>query len=429
MNPRLLYLINALFGPTIICSTPSFAASQAVPPGLDEQGYVQEVLRAGLAARVADAEAALGQAERVGAGALPNPTLAWQRESVATGAVPGTTQDILSVSLPLVLSGRLGLEREAALRTGEAALARRSRARAELRYEAIRRFYAAVAATEKKAVLAESLTKLRQLADLIVAREKAGDASGYDRVRIGLEAASIADLLRGAVLAERAAKAAALALLGPEHAFLPALLGSLAKVGGRTERRPMFEDIENRRADLRALKLEATADELARRAAGRSWIPEIAVHGGAQVLDVGRPGESRGYVAGIEIPLPLFARRQGDRARAQARRELAEARRAALLREAKARLAAVLVEADERRARAETHRTEVLARAEELRKIATAAYRGGASDLLALVDAERAAREARLQAVDLATAVVDIDNDLLLLAGSYDQAETRSRKP
>jgi outer membrane protein, heavy metal efflux system len=87
------------------------------------------------------------------------------------------------------------------------------------------------------------------------------------------------------------------------------------------------------------------------------------------------------------------------------------------------------VEADERRARAETHRTEVLARAEELRKIATAAYRGGASDLLALVDAERAAREARLQAVDLATAVVDIDNDLLLLAGSYDQAETRSRKP
>lgn len=423
-----LLVIGAALGPTMLCSIAASEAAPAEAAALDERGYVEAVLRGGLEARVADAEVALGQAERVGAGALPNPALSWQRESVNSGPGSGTTQDIFSLSLPLVLSGRLGLEREAALRTSEAAQARRERARAELRYEAIRRFYAAVRASEKKVVLAESAAKLRQLSDMITAREKAGDASGYDRMRIALEAASVDDLTRGAALDERTARAAALTLLGPAEVSLPSLQGSLTGVGRRAGRKPALEDLE-RRADLRALKLEANAAESARRAAGRGWVPELVVSGGAQVLDLGRPGESRGYVAGVELPLPIFQRRQGERARAQARRDLVEARRAALLRQARARLGAALVEVDERRARLQAHQEQVVVRAEQLRRIATAAYRGGASDLLALVDAERVARDALLQAIDLATAVVEADNDLLLLAGVYDQSETRSSKP
>jgi outer membrane protein, heavy metal efflux system len=429
MNPRPPIPFRFLSAATIVCSTFSIGLAGAAPAALDEGRYVEEVLRAGLAARVADAEAALGQAERAGAGAWPDPTVAWQRESVTAGAAPRATQDIVSLSLPLVLSGRLGLEREAALRGGEAALARRTRARAELRHEAIRRFYAVVSATEKKAVLAESLAKLRELSDAIAARQKAGDASGYDRIRIGLEVASTEDLLRGATLQDAAARAAALALLGPEHAALPSLQGSLAGAPRKGGSRPRLEEIESRRGDLRALKLEAAAAESVRRAAGRSWVPELAVTGGAQVLDIGRPGESRGYVAGVEIPLPLFQRRQGERARGQAGRDLADARRAALLREVKTQLEAGILAAEESRARFDKYQGEVVARAQELRKIATAAYRGGASDLLALVDAERVAREARLQAIELATAVVGADNDLLLLVGTYDESETGSPKP
>jgi cobalt-zinc-cadmium efflux system outer membrane protein len=428
MNQRVAIFVAALAIPTIVSSTVAPAAAQTGPGVLDQRRYVEEVLRAGLESRVADAEAALGRVERVGAGAWPNPALAWQRESVGSGPASGSTQDILSVSVPLVLSGRLGLEREAAFRGAEAAAARRSRARAELRHEAVHRFHTALAAGEKKTVLADSLGKLRQLADVIATREKAGDASGYDRLRITLEAAAIDDLVRGAVLAERAARAAALALLSPDHASLPALQGSLAAAARMPSRPPRLEEMEGR-ADLRALTLEAGAAESARQAAGRSWIPELELTAGAQVLNAGRLGESRGYVAGVQLPLPLFQRRQGEGARAQARRDLAEARRATLLREARATLAALTVASDERRKRFELHRAEVVARAEELRKIATAAYRGGASDLLALVDAERAAREASLQAIDLAMEVVEAENDLSLLAGVHDEPDTRRQKP
>jgi outer membrane protein, heavy metal efflux system len=429
MRSRFYRLGGAVSLATTVCSIAGPSDGRAQPAALDERQYVEEVLRAGLEARVADAEAEVGRAEGAGAGAWANPALAWQREAVESGPAAGATQDIFSLSLPLVLSGRLGLERAAARQGAQAALARRDRARAELQHEAILRFYGVVAATERKTVLAESLGRLRGLSQTTAAREKAGDASGYDRLRIALEAATVEDLVRGATTAERAARAAALAMLGPETESLPPLEGSLAPVPARIEGAETGTGFESRRGDVRALQLEARAAETARQGAARGFIPEITVQAGAQILDARRPGESRGYVAGVELPLPLFQRRQGERARAEARRELAQARAAAVLRKARALLTVARETAQEGRARLEAHRTEVLGRAEELQKIAGAAYRGGASDLLALVDAERTARQARLDAIDLAKAVIEADSELLLLTGGYEQPAIRREKP
>lgn len=408
----------AAIGATMLCSTWPAASADGGGGALDARRYVDAVLRASLAARVADAEAAFERAEGAGAGRWANPAIAWQRESA--GARPAATQDTFSFSWPLVLSGRLGLEREAARQGAEAALARRERARAELTYEASRRFHGVLAARERKAVLEASRATLRDLSATIVTRERAGDASGYDRLRIGLEAAAVEDLVRGAVIEERSARAAALALLGPEAAGLPDLVGSLAEAGARPPRMPAIGNLETRRADLRALELDSRAAGAAERAADRAWIPEPVIQGGAQILDAGQPNAKRGYVVGVEVPLPIFQRQQGEKARAAARRSLADARRAALMRETHTRLGALSRELSERRARLESHRKDVLLPAEELRRIAHSAYRGGASDLLVLVDAERAAREARLSAVELASAVIEASAALELLSGASD---------
>ncbi|MFE8597140.1 TolC family protein [Archangium violaceum] len=402
------------------------AGTAEAQPTLDESQYVEWVLTASLEARVAELEAALGRAEAVGAGLWPNPELGWERQKTTSGTRDGESQDVLVASIPLVLSGRLGLEREAADQNAKAAEARHEWARAGLRHEATRAFSAVLAARERRSILEQSLAELRRLAEAIATRERAGEAAGYDRLRIELEAATVQDALRGAVLDEHQAEAQALRLLGPGVTVLPLFEGAFGVERPLPEGASLLAELEERRGDLRALALEVSGAEAARRAAGRGWIPEPSVRAGAQFLDVGLPGAGVGYVVGVGLPLPFFDRRQGEAARAEARRGLAEARRAALVHEARTRLAVVLEAVSGRRERQARHRSEVLGRAQELRQVAATAYRGGGAELLVLVDAERAAREARLTAVELAVSLVEAETDLLLLAGAYDGATPRS---
>jgi cobalt-zinc-cadmium efflux system outer membrane protein len=414
--------------PTIIGSIALtlLASGAAAQVPLTEEQYVERVLAASLEARVAEAEAALGQAEAVGVGLWPNPGLEWQRERAGSGRRQGESQDAVLASIPLVLSGRLGLEAKAARQGAQAVEARLARARAELRHEATRSFAEVLGAQQRRIILEESVAALRRLAEAIAVRERAGEAAGYERLRIEVEAAAVEDGLRGALLDERQAQADALRLLGPGVKALPPLQGALAPAREVPDGATLLAELEARRADVRALTLEAQGAESARRAAGRSWIPEPTVSAGAQLLDVGQEGSGVGYMVGISLPLPLFQRGQGGTARAEARRTLAEARRASLLHAARTQLKTALDVVAGRRERLVRHREDVLARAEELRRISATAYRGGSADLLILVDAERAAREARLTSVALAVAVVKAEADLLLLAGAFDGATPRS---
>lgn len=401
----------------------SVAAS--AQPALTGREYVERVLASGLDARVAESEAALGRAEAVGVGLWPNPSLDWQREAVGVGANPRETQDIVTASVPLVLSGRLGLEAESAGLSAQAAEARREQARLRLWNVATRTFSAALGAQERRVILEESLAALRRLEAAIAAREKAGDAAGYDHLRVSIEAGMVEDLLRGATLDERLRKAEALGLLPPGTGELPPLQGPLEVERPLPSREAVLAALENR-PDVRALELEARSAELARQAEGRGWIPEPTVNAGVKHLDVGPSGAGTGYVVGLSLPLPFFQRRQGEAARAEARRTLAEAQRAALLHTARTRLTTLHDEVTGRRERLALHRASVLARTEELRRIAGIAYRGGGAELLVLMDAERASREARLAAVELAVSAVEAEADLLLFTGVPGGTEPRS---
>ncbi|HEX8436275.1 TolC family protein [Archangium sp.] len=394
-------------------------------PTLTEREYVERVLASGLDARVAEGQAALSRAEAVGARRWANPVLEWQRESARLGGGVRETQDIVMASMPLVLSGRLGLEAQSAEQGARAAEARRDFARLRLWNEATRAFSSALGAQERRAILEDSLMALRRLESAIAAQEKAGEAAGYDHLRVSIEVATVEDLLRGVALEERKRKAEALRLLPPGSGALPMLQGA-PRVERRLPPREEVLSVLEARPDVRAWELEARSAELARRAAARGWIPEPTVNAGAQLLDVGQPSAATGYVVGLALPLPLFQHRQGEAARAEARRVLAESQRAALLHATRIQLEAAYEEVSGRRERLERHRATVLQRTEELRRVAEAAYRGGSADLLALVDAERASREARLAAVELSVSAIEAEVDLLLLAGAPVAVEPRS---
>ncbi|MBI4819346.1 MAG: TolC family protein [Deltaproteobacteria bacterium] len=381
---------------------------------MGEPEYVQAVLALGLELRVAEREVSLARADEAGAGLWPNPSIEWERQ-----AGPGGHEDRVFASVPLVISGRLGLEQTVAERGSRAAEARRDQARAEVHAEAARRFTAVIAEKARVQALEASLGALVELAKVVQARARAGSAAGYETLRIEVERASVEGLLRGALASKESASLAALQMLGPSTRVLPDFRGALPRESAALSLGSLLEGLESRRADLRALALEAERADAELERADRGWVPEPTVRAGILLLDAGA-GLETAYVAGLAVPLRLFERSQGEAARASAMRSLLEAKRTQLLHSARSRVSAAAEALSSRREQLDLHRTEVVLRTEELRAIAKAAYEGGSADLLVLVDAERAAREAQLIGIDLARGLVDAETELLFLAGVLD---------
>lgn len=399
----------------------------AVPAAgaMNEGEYVRSVLEAGLDARVLEAEADLARAETVSVGLWPNPSIEWERQPNPTEDRVVGGQHTLVASIPLVLSGRLGLEARAAARSADAAEARRERARAELRSEAVRTFGAALAAKRRRQILHEAVAALDEMARIIGVREKAGEAAGYDRSRILLERASVDSELKAAVTEEQRASSNALRLLGSQTST-PDLEDTLVPSRPTADIAALVAAIETNRADLEALRLDRQSAELSGRAASRAWIPDPTLGAGALILEDAQHGEAVGAVVGLSFTLPLFDRGQGDKARADAARALAVARYNRLLQAARTDLTAAAESLRARRTRLQHFREDVLARAKEVQGIAAAGYRGGGVDLLVVVDAERSMREAELAEVARELEVREAENDLQLISGAYDRADTGS---
>lgn len=407
----------------------SLCTAAAAEPALKRDAFVERVLSHGLQARLAEAEAQVQLAELAGAGTWPNPTVQWQREALPGSGAGAGSQDFFLLGVPFVPSGRLGLERDAAALFTQAAEVRLNRARAELRREATVAFARLVAARDRRAALEQSLEKVRSLTRIIQAREKAGEAAGMERIRMEVEAAALQDALRGAHLEELQSRAAAVALLGPGAPSPVEVAGALVQPVALGDMERLVAQLNERRADLLALSLEARSAERAERAAARSWIPEPSVTAGALLDDLGGAGSSTGYVVGVSVPLPFFDHRQGDVARARARGALAKTRHAALLHRAILSAQAARETAGLSRQRLERHEAEVLQRALALRESAYAAYQGGSAELLVLVDAERTLREALLHRVELGLEVVQAEADLLLVTGAWDSLAAGSQQP
>jgi cobalt-zinc-cadmium efflux system outer membrane protein len=375
----MLPTVNAAFRPTIAGSTFALVLSLVLSPvasaAMREDEYVARVLSAGLDARVLQAEADLARAEAVGAGLWPSPSIEWERQPNPTEDRVVGGQHTIVASIPLVLSGRLGLEASAADRSADAAEARRDRARAEIRSEATLAFASVIAATERMAVFADSLAALDELSRIIARREEAGEASGYERSRISLERGLAATEREAADIESQQALANALRLLGPDVSRVD-LAGSVVPERSAPDVGQLLDSLEIARADLAAIRLDKESAELAGRAASRRWIPDPAIRAGALVLEDAQHGEAVGGVVGLRIEVPLFDRGQGERARAEAQRSLAVARYARLLQAARSELTLAAETLRTRRTRLLLHRDDVLMPARELRGSAAAGYRG-----------------------------------------------------
>ena len=378
------------------------AAAQAV---LSEADAIARLSSDSPRARAVRAAANVARAEVLAAGRWPNPRFAVDRESVS-----GVAETLITVVQPLPLSGRRGLEQASAGTLAESAVFRADAAARRLRAD-FRLAYAALAAAQvRERELADAGARLAELVRILERREAAGDAAGFDRLRVEREALDVA-VDRELAAADRAeAQARLAAFLAP--GIDPATLIADDRPTPAPDVPPLTVLVDQGRrvrAEGLALQKDIEAAQLAGRAADRRWIPEPEVIAGTKSSSLGS-GDTGGVV-GVQVTLPLFDHGRPERAIADARASRAAAELDALRTEVAAGIAAARASAVERRRAADRYRASALRASDEVVRIAQVSYDAGERGILELLDAYRTSALARVRqsALDAAARAAEIE--------------------
>jgi cobalt-zinc-cadmium efflux system outer membrane protein len=347
----------------------------------------------------------VARADVLAAGRWPNPRITFDRESVA-----GVTENMTMVAQPLPITGRRGLDVQAASALVDASANRADdalrRARADLRIA----YAQLVAAQIRERELTTARDRLRELADVLAKRETAGDAAGFDRLRAEREVLDIeADRASAAIDRAQAQAIVASFFAEPMDPSRIVASGQLAPPPPPPALDGLVERAESLRGELLALRKEVDAANFSARSADRRRVPEPEIVAGTKTSNVGASiGSSRsgdvGSVLSVLATIPLFDHGKPERALAQARATQAQARADAFRVALRTKIAALRTAVLERRDIADRYRTAAVSSADQIEHIAQVSYDAGERSILELLDAYRTGASARLRqaALDLA---------------------------
>jgi cobalt-zinc-cadmium efflux system outer membrane protein len=382
--------LAALFAPARAQETPAPTASRRevgpltlqAPRPLTLPEVVDRFLRRNLAVEAARQRVDIARAERIASRLRPNPRVIFLADQFA---LSGPTPFSELYELSAIWEQTIERSEKRRLR-GEVGDLTVSLAEAQLA-DVLRQRLADVKRAFYEAVLSAS----DDLVGLNQTRFEEGAIPEGDLIKVKLERVKFNTAVAQAQLAVRQATIKLLVLLDAED------VDSATPVGGEFT-------FAAAPLDLNALRAQAlqrsTALHVAERGVGlaeRRIGLEQARAATELTPFVGykRLGPDNTILFGVSVPLPLFDRNQGGIARAQAEAGLA---RTELL-QTRTRILAELENAfrtwESARDRVLVFERELLAQADESRAIALAAYREGAVDLLAVLEAERARTDVR----------------------------------
>ena len=136
--------------------------------------------------RLAEQRAVTAQASIGATAAFPNPSVSFAREQLAEQGL-SYHETTLSVSQPLGIGGQRGLRRTTHRLRAEAETARLETIEAALRYDVMHAFVSAAAAEASLAALHRVVAGIESAFSSVSARVEAGDASEFERNRLGVE--------------------------------------------------------------------------------------------------------------------------------------------------------------------------------------------------------------------------------------------------
>ncbi len=432
-------LLSAFMGPDL-----PLRAQEAPPPSTSARAPIS-LIEARAAAYSADASI---RAAREGLNAAsarerqslarPNPTLAYGREQTSR-AGQANAQDIAQFEWPLEIAGQRAARADAARFRRQAAEARLTATTQSLDAQVVRAYIEAASAQHRAGiadVAARTAAEAQRVSD---ERLRAGDIAGYAARRLRLESARYAARRAEAAAAARSAREQLALLMARTvdavvipmavatdssgsafsvllHRVLPSVTLPVALTLTDTvpsaARDSLMVNALSARPELLVAKLEAQAVAADARLAARERLPMPAISAGYKGEHVRNDATSpsralSGFVAGVSIPLPLFDRRAGALAAANA-----TARQASAATDVTQRLLArEIADAAGSLRAAEEMRTLLLPYVGDEARVALravqAAYADGEITLAEWLDAVRAWQETEL-------ALLTLDTDIAL---------------
>src|SRR2546430_3054162 len=399
----------------VLCATlaaiavPSGAGAQSLP--LTESEVLARLSADSPRVRAIRAAVEVARADVLAAGRWPNPRLTLDRESVA-----GITENITMVAQPLPITGRRGLEVQAASALVDASSNRSDDAVRRVRADLRLAFAQLVAAQARQRELTASRDRLRELAEILAKREAAGDSAGFDRLRAEREVLDI-ETDRAFASTDRARAQSTVASFFADAIEPPRVIAvyrvpppaTLPSVDA------LVEHAESIRGELLALRKEVDAAQSAAKAADRRRVPEPEIVAGTKSSTAG--GGDLGSVITLHASIPIFDRGRPERALALARASQAEARAEAFRVALRSDIAALRAAVLEHRETAERYRASAVNGASQIERIAQVSYDAGERGILELLDAYRTGSSARVRQAALDLAVRQAELELEFVSG------------
>jgi cobalt-zinc-cadmium efflux system outer membrane protein len=399
----------------VLCATlaaltvPSSAGAQSLP--LTESDALSRLSPESPRVRAIRAAVDVARADVLAAGRWPNPRLTFDRESVA-----GVTESMWMIAQPLPISGRRGLEQQAASALVDAASSRSDDALRRARVDLRLAFAQLVTAQIRERDLTTARDRLQGLAETLEKREAAGDAAGFDRLRAEREVLDI-DADREAAAIDRARAQASLTgfFVEPIDAARIEAVTRTAPPAAIPQVDALVERAASTRGELLALRKEIDSARLGIEAADRRWIPEPEIVGGTKSSNFA--GGDTGGVFAVNATLPLFDHGRAERGLATARESQAKARADAFLVVLRNEIAGLRAAVLARRETAERYRKAAVNNAGEIERIARVSYDAGERGILELLDAYRIGSSARIRQAVLDLAVREAELELEFVSG------------
>ncbi len=373
------------------------------------------------------------EARELQAGLMPNPGVAIELEEFAgNGEDRGFDVSELSLGLSqeILLGGKISKRTTVANLEGRLAGWAYEAARLDVLSQATRAFVAVLAAQERVKVLTESVRVSENAARSVREQVAAGKVPRLEESRAAVNHAqqqlALQRAMRGLAV-ERQALTASWGGTVISYGELSGDLFDIRPVPTKDALNAFLAD--NPELARRAVETELARAKIAMEKAG--GIPDVTLTGGVRRFN---QGTVTSFFAGIEFPLPVFDRNQGNvrAARAEADR-IREEQRAALVRltlELNQAWQVLAVAASE----ATILKTRVLPLAEGAFDAAGEGFRQGKFSYLEVLDAQRTLFETREQLIDALaayhTAVADVERLIgRSLSRIHDATDRRDGQP